>query len=296
VRIVLTGATGFIGSHLVPSLADRHEVIAIVRDEEVDVPGATCVYHDLREPLTAARLPSAVDAVVHLAQSRRYREFPAGAEDVFSLNVRATFELLDYARAAGAERFVFTSTGGVYGHGEEEFVEDDDVNPINFYLASKHAAETLIGPYTSELHAIVLRPFFVYGPGQGPMLVSSLARRVLAGEPVTIDGDPGIRVNPLYVDDAVAVLERSLVHDGSLLCNVAGEEVVDLTGLVGRVARIANVSPIVEHGPAAHAGDIVGDTKRMKTELGFVPEVSLDEGLRRLVVSLGDPGARVGSQ
>ena len=285
-RVLLTGATGFIGSHLLPSLAARHEVVAIARSPHADVPGVTWVDHDLREPLAQAGLPSSADAVVHLAQSRRYREFPAGAEDVFSLNVRATFDLLEYARTAGAGRFVFTSTGGVYGHGDESFVEEDAVNPINFYLASKYAAETVVAPYVGELHAIVLRLFFVYGPGQGPMLVSSLAQRVLRGETITILGDPGIRVNPLYVGDAVRVLERALEHDSSLLCNVAGEEVVDLTRLVGLIGELAGTTPSVEHAPSEHEGDIVGDTRRMKAALAVEPEVPLREGLGRLVESL----------
>ena len=178
-NIVLTGATGFIGSHLLPVIAATDSVTAIARGRHVDVPGVRWIDHDLRRPLAVADLPDRIDAVIHLAQSRRYRDFPAGAEDIFELNVRGTFELLEYARRAGAERFVFTSTGGVYGHGDESFSEDDEVNPINFYLASKYAAETIIAPFVGELHAIILRPFFVYGPGQGPMLVSSFAQRVL---------------------------------------------------------------------------------------------------------------------
>ncbi len=285
-RIVLTGATGFIGSHLIPELAKRHEVFAIARGPHPDVPGVAWVEHDLRKPLAEARLPPSIDAVVHLAQSRRYREFPDGAEDIFALNVRATFELVEYARAAGAERFVFASTGGVYGPGEASFSEDDAVNPINFYLASKYAAETLIAPFVSELHTVVLRLFFVYGPNQGQMLVSSLARRVLAGETVTIVGNPGIQINPLYVGDAVRVLLRALEHDSSLLCNVAGDEIVNLTQLVEQLSVIAGVSPSIQHAPTEQTGDIVGDTRRLRAELGIAPTMSLREGLERLVISL----------
>jgi UDP-glucose 4-epimerase len=286
VRIVLTGATGFIGSHLLPVLAERHDVVAIARGAHAEMPAVTWVDHDLRRPLSEAKLPATTDAVLHLAQSRRYRDFPSSANDIFALNVRATFDLLEYARRARASRFVFASTGGVYGHGDESFVEEDAVNPINFYLASKYAAETMIAPYVGELRAIVLRLFFVYGPGQGQMLVSSLARRVLRGETITISGDPGIRINPLYVGDAVRVFERALEHESSLLCNVAGDEVVDLRRLVGMLGELAGTTPLVEHAPAEHEGDIVGDTRRMKAALGVWPDVPLCEGLARLIESL----------
>jgi nucleoside-diphosphate-sugar epimerase len=285
-RILVTGATGFIGSHLVPALAGEHEVHALTRSGHPDVPGVRWIEHDLRAPLDGVELPSRLDAVVHLAQSRRYRDFPEAADDIFALNVAATSALVEYARGAGAERFVFTSTGGVYGHGAERFVEDDAVNPINYYLASKYAAETLLAPYVHHLHTIVLRLFFVYGPGQGQMLISSLARRVLADEPITIDGDPGIRINPLYVDDAVTALTRALEHDSSLLCNVAGTEAVTLTELVGRLGFAAGREPEVRHAPAEHVGDIVGDIARMRAELGFEPRVALDEGLPRVIASL----------
>jgi nucleoside-diphosphate-sugar epimerase len=285
----VTGATGFIGSYLVPALAGAHEVHALARGPHADLPGVTWIDHDLRDPLKDAGLPDRMDAVVHLAQSRRYREFPEGAEDIFSLNVQSTFELVEYARRAGAERFVFTSTGGVYGHGDERFVEEDVVNPINFYLASKYAAETVLAPYIAQLHTIVLRLFFVYGPGQGPMLISSLARRVLSGEPITIEGDPGIRINPLYVADAVRVLERSLTYDGSLLCNVAGGETVTLAELVQLLAELGGREPVIEHVAAEHPGDIVGDTKRMESALGVSPGVPLRDGLARVIAGLTTP-------
>jgi nucleoside-diphosphate-sugar epimerase len=286
VRILVTGATGFIGSHLVPVLAATNEIHAITRGPHADVPGVEWIEHDLRDPIENAPLPTRIDTVVHLAQSRRYRDFPGGAPDIFALNVGSTFELVEYARRAGATRFVFTSTGGVYGHGDERFVEEDVVNPINFYLASKHAAETILAPYVTQLHTIVLRLFFVYGPGQGQMLISSLARKVLAGEPITIEGDPGIRINPLYVDDAVRVLERTLQHDASLLCNVAGHETVTISDLVHVLGDIVGRAPAIEHIPADHNGDIVGDTKRMEEELGVTPRVSLHDGLSQVVAAL----------
>ena len=285
-RILVTGARGFIGSHLVHALTGRHEIYATAREPGAPAEGVTWIRHDLRAPLESAALPNSLDAVVHLAQSRRYREFPDGAADVFSLNVRATFELLEYARRAGASRFVFTSTGGVYGHGDESFVEEDNVDPINFYLASKYAAETVIAPYVAELQVVVLRLFFVYGPGQGQMLIPSLARRVLAGETVTIEGNPGIRINPIYVDDAVRTLERALEYESSLLCNVAGDETLTLIDLVSMLGEIAGREPRVVHTPAARAGDIVGDTTRMRRELGVTPSVSLRDGLARLVATL----------
>jgi nucleoside-diphosphate-sugar epimerase len=281
----LTGGSGFIGRNFLARLDAGHDVFVLGRSAPTAESGARVewIEHDLARPLQGVVLPERIDAVVHLAQSRRYREFPDGAPDVFAINVRTTFELVEHARRVGATQFVFASTGGLYGHSDDAFVEEDAAVPLDFYLSSKHAAETLLANYASLIRTVVLRFFFVYGPGQGPMVISSLAHRVLARQPVTIVGEPGIRINPIYVDDATVVLQRALAHDRPLLCNVAGAEIVSLTELVRIIGDIAGMQPTIEHAVARHQGDILGDITRARAELGFEPRVTLREGLTRVI-------------
>jgi nucleoside-diphosphate-sugar epimerase len=288
VTVLVTGATGFIGRRLLTQLHGEHEVVAIARGEPAgDVADlATWIRHDLTEPLDHARLPERVDTIVHLAQSARYRDFPGGVPDVFALNVSATVGLLDYARGAGAERFVLCSTGGVYRPSDEHVREGHPVSPLNFYHASKYAAEVLLAPYRELLRAVVLRPFFVYGAGQRGMLVASLAARVLAGEEVTVDGDPGLKINPINVRDAARAIEAALALDRSEVINIAGDEPVTITELVQRLAAVAGVQAQIGHRGDGPANDLLADNSRMKDVLGVVPEVSLDDGLREVVDEL----------
>jgi UDP-glucose 4-epimerase len=288
--VLLTGATGFIGRSVLRRLAGRQEVVAIARGDvaaELE-PLARWVRQDLAGPLDAGRLPERVDTIVHLAQSARYRDFPDGAADVFALNVSAPAALLEYARGAGTQRFVLCSTGGVYGYHDEHVRESHSVSPINFYLASKYAAEVLLGPYRSLLHTVVLRPFFVYGAGQGGMLVASLAQRVLDGEEVTVDGDPGLRINPIHVEDAAHAVEAAIGLDESGLVNVAGDEAVTITDLVRRLGEAAEVAPRIVHRGDSPSGDLLGDNSRMKALLGVSPQVPLDDGLRGVIEALRD--------
>jgi nucleoside-diphosphate-sugar epimerase len=285
VRIVLTGASGFIGGRLLRSLAARHEMVAVGRTPPAG--GVLHVEHDLARPLDRARLPERADAVVHLAQSRHYREFPERADDIFAVNVRSTFELLEYARGAGVRSFVFASTGGVYGYSYEKLVETDPVNPLNFYLTSKHAAELLIGNYRRFFHTVVLRLFFVYGPGQTRMLIPTLLERVLAGEPITVEGEPGLRINPIYVDDAVEVFRRALALERSDVFNVAGDEVVAIDELVRAMGRVVGREPEIRHADASHDGDLVGDNARMKAVLGVEPDTPLERGLAAMAAAPG---------
>lgn len=284
-RVLVTGANGFVGRRLLETHAGEHELFALARTPGQELPDVEWIEHDLVEPLARARLPERIDAVIHLAQSTRYREFPDGARDVFEVNTRSTFELLEYARAAGARSFVFTSSGGIYTPSREPLAETDPVEASTFYFTSKYASELLIANYAAFFATVVLRPFFVYGPGQERMLVPSLIERVAGGDVVTVEGDPGLRINPIYVDDAIRVFEPALRSAGSGVFNVAGDEAVTMTGLVELIGDIVGRQPAVEHTPTASAGDLVADNTRMRETLGVLPQVSLREGLGRTVGS-----------
>jgi nucleoside-diphosphate-sugar epimerase len=285
-KVLVTGAAGFVGSRLVAELAPRHDVVGLVRGPAPAVEGVHWIELDLAQPFDPARLPARVDAVIHLAQSQRYREFPEGAADMFAVNVGATFSLLEYARKAQAQTFVFTSSGGVYGFRYERFVEGDPVSPLNFYLGSKYSSELLIGNYGAFFRTVVLRPFFVYGPGQQGMLVPNLVERVLADEAVVIEGDPGLRINPIYVEDAIRVFEPALLLERSGVFNVAGDEVVTMTELVELIGVVTGRTPRIAHRETAADGDLVGDNESMKKLLGVVPRVPLRDGVRNVVERL----------
>jgi UDP-glucose 4-epimerase len=284
-KLLVTGATGFIGRRLVRLLQKRHEMFPLVKGipSKGDFPGVQWIVQDLTLPLEYSRLPQHVDAIFHLAQSRLYKQFPEGAKDIFDINVNSTFELLEYARKTGVECFVFASSGGMYGYSYEKFVETDPVNPLNFYLSSKHTAEVLIANYRQFFKTVVFRFFFVYGPGQKGMLIPTLMTKVEKGESIIIEGIPGVKINPIYVDDAIRVFEPALCLPTSDLFNVAGDENVTIADLVNLIEKVLGKKAIVNHTDSGPQGDLIGDNTRMKKVLGVYPRTSLLEGLDRLL-------------
>jgi nucleoside-diphosphate-sugar epimerase len=242
------------------------------------------IQHDLTQPLDLACLPRQANAVIHLAQSKLYRHFPDHAEDIFQVNVQSTFQLLNYARQAGVENFIYASSGGVYGYASERFTENDPVKPLNFYLSSKYAAELLLANYQSFFRTTVLRFFFVYGPGQAAgMLIPRLFSQVREGALVTIEGKPGLRINPIYVEDAVRVFLPVLKQASSAIFNVAGDETVTLTELVQLIEQATGRRAKIHYTPAQPTGDLIGDNTRMKDSLGVRPQIGLSTGLERLL-------------
>jgi UDP-glucose 4-epimerase len=278
---VVTGAAGFVGSHLLRRLDDEHELYPVVRRAPDDT--REWIVQDLTRPLDRSRLPRRIDAVIHLAQSARYREFPDGAEDVYAVNVHSTFELLEYARTAGARMFVLASTGGIYGYSYEALVETSPANPLNFYLTSKHVAESLVANYQALFRTVVLRFFFVYGPGQDGMLVPTLIDKVRKGDQISIAGRPGQRINPIHVQDAVEIFPPALGLERSDILNVAGDEIVSIRELVGVIEQATGEPAHVRHIDPEYEGNLVGDNSRMKDVLGVQPRIALLEGIRSML-------------
>lgn len=280
---LVTGATGFIGRALLPKLAERDEVVALGRRTPDGTDCVRWVRQDLTQPLDESALPKGVDAVIHLAQSERYREFPDGAVDMTEVNVASTVRLLDYCHRSGGTSFVLASTGAIYGAEKRPVSEDDAPSPGDFYAASKLAAEQVAAPYRSLLRVQIVRPFFVYGPGQqANRFIPGLLSRIRAGQPVRLAGNDGIRLNPIYVDDAVELLRGALELEGSETLNMAGPRVHSIREIAEMIGAEVGANPTFD--VTEPANDLVASVERLTQKLGS-PTVTMPEGLERTVAA-----------
>jgi UDP-glucose 4-epimerase len=280
---VITGATGFVGRRLIDQLAGLTQVVAITRDGAAQLPGGVDqVAQDLSNPIDTSKLPSQVDRVIHLAQSPRHRDFPDGAADMLAVNVDATLALAEYARRNKARSFVYASSGGICGFRQHPIHEDDPPAPLSFYLRTKYASEHLLQAYTGALNVVALRYFFPFGEGQSGMLVANLIDRIATGQPVSLQGVNGIRLNPTYVSDVADATRRSLSLEGFHVLNVAGPDTVSFRELATIIGELVGKPPVFETSPEA-AGNLVGDRRRLQETLNWAPETSLRDGLERAV-------------
>ena len=285
-RIVLTGATGLVGRHAAVALSRRHELFAVSRRPLASMPGMIPCALDLTGPWLPEVLPTRADAVVHLAQSGAWQEFPGGALDMCAVNLTATARLLDYAVGAGASHFVLASTGGLYGSRESAVTEETALaspsGALRYYFETKRAAELLAAAYSDHLHVIILRPFFVYGTGQrASMLVPRLIDSVRQGRAISVRGKDGTRLNPVHVDDMVATIEACLRQDRGFTVNVAGSEIATLRAIATHIGECLGIEARFVHG-SGDPDTFVADVSRMSALMGREP-LPFSEGIKSVL-------------
>lgn len=281
---LVTGAAGLLGRAVVNELADAGiGVHAIVRSSEQAFRDDVEFHEvDLTTTLDARVLPGKVDKVIHLAQAREFRDFPASALTVFTVNVVSTVSLLAYAARAGTSSFVYASSGGVYRGGAGTPITEESPlhapEDLGYYLSTKLASEAFVGSYQDHFSTSALRYFFIYGPGQErSMLVPRLYDRVRNGEALSLQGDAGMRINPVHVSDAAAATVAAAFFDGGLTANIAGPETVSLKEMGELFGRDSGQVPVFEHSAGA-AADLIASTERMRDRL-VAPVVTLGQAL-----------------
>ncbi|MGI3903984.1 MAG: NAD-dependent epimerase/dehydratase family protein [Janthinobacterium lividum] len=283
-RVLLTGATGFVGQSLLPYLAAcGHDVIPVVRGAS-SLPGA--LRWDLGREQAPTDLPEQIDAVVHAAQSRNHREFPKDGPEMFAVNTAGTAALLDYATRAGASRFCFLSTGTVYEPFRSGLAEETSLAPTSALGASKLAAETVARPYGSIFSVSILRLFTPYGPGQTGRLIPNLIGRVRAGEPVQVSADgEGMRLAPFYVDDLCTAIELSLVENWRGTINIAAPDVISIRGIAETMGRLLGREPVFAIGTGA-AVELAPPVERLGRLLDLKLLLPFEEGLARTITAM----------
>jgi UDP-glucose 4-epimerase len=292
VRAAVTGGAGFIGSHVVDALVARGDEVHVVdnlatgRRENVNA-AATLHERDIREPLDDLFGEIGPEVVVHLAAQADVGTSVERPLFDAEVNVLGTLNVLEAARAGGAQ-VVFSSTGGaIYGEAERPAAEEDERRPLSPYGASKLAGETYLQTW-NRLHGtrhVVLRFGNVYGPRQLPKLeggvVAIFLERLRAGAGATVYGDGEQTRDFVYVGDVVAAVLAAIGADGGVY-NVGTGTPTSVNALFEACRRAAGVDAAAEHADA-RPGDLrhsVLDVARAERELGWRAETSLEDGLR----------------
>lgn len=306
-NILVTGGCGLIGSSTIDQVLKAHAPARIVildnlsRGSLDNIGSAisdkrvTLVRGDIREVRAVRDAMHGMDAVVHMA-ALRITACAAEPREAFETMCAGSFNVVDEARRAGVAKVVAASSASIYGLADD-FPTREDHHPYNddtWYGASKTMLEGLLRSYSAmyELPYVALRYFNVYGPrmdihGKYTEVLIRWMERIASGQPPIIFGDGLQTMDFVYIDDVARANVRALSSDvDGEVFNVARGQETTLRDLAGTLLKIMNSDLDIEYAPERSVNPVsrrLADTTKAERLLDFQAEVSLEEGLSRLV-------------
>ena len=301
---LVTGAAGFIGSHLSEALLDRGYRVRGVDTFEtgrrrnleslVERSGFSIEEVDIRDRERVAELTDGVEFVFHeaaVASVPRSVEEPVTAT---ATNCTGTAVVLDTAREAGVDTVVVASSSAVYGSTERlPKVESMPVQPESPYALSKHYTEELAVQFSQfhQMDTVALRYFNVFGPRQDPAgdyaaVVPKFVDLMTDGDRPVIYGDGEQSRDFVYIDDVVRANVLAAESDASgVVANVASGERVSINGLVAQLNNVLDteIEPVYDDPRPGDVRHSVADVERAHAAFGYEPEVGFQEGLEQTV-------------
>lgn len=288
-RVLVTGASGFIGRAVVRALRERGVAVTAVDREPADGSwdgGVQVVTGDLAEQETCvAAFETRPTAVVHLAALTSVLRSVDAPMQTFAQNVTITQVLLELARGSGVDRFVLASTNAVVGNvGTSTINANLPLRPLTPYGATKAACEMLLSAYSGSygMATAALRFTNVYGPGTShkDSFVPRMMRAALSGTGVKVYGDGKQRRDLVYIDDVVAgiLLALDSKYDGRAI--IGSGRSVSVLEMIEAVRAVTGCPVPAEHIEAP-AGEMPAVVVDITNDLGYRPTVSLEEGLER---------------
>ncbi len=304
-KVLVTGAAGFIGSHLCERLlGDGHAVVGVDNFDDFYDPRikrqnvGDCLKNkdfqlieaDIRDDEAIDQAVGAgVDVIVHLAARAGVR--PSIAQPVLyaDVNINGTMVLLEVAKKHNVGRFIFASSSSVYGNNKKvPFSEEDNVDfPISPYAATKKAGELICHTYHHlyDISITCLRFFTVYGPRQRPDLaIHKFARLIEEGKPIPVFGDGTMMRDFTYIDDiidgAVAAMERC---DGFNVYNLGESQPIAVNDLIAEIENALGRKAVKEYLPP-QPGDVertYADVTRAVRDLDYKPSTPIQTGLAK---------------
>ena len=302
-KILVTGAAGFIGSHLCERLIARGDSVAgldnfdafydrKIKESNIETllksKKFKLIEGDIRSSQDVqAACEKGIDVIVHLAAKAGVRpsiEDPSGYADV---NINGTLVMLEAAKKFNVKKFIFASSSSVYGNNKKvPFSETDNVdNPISPYAATKKAGELICYTYHNlyNINMSCLRFFTVYGPRQRPDLaIHKFARLISAGKSIPMYGDGSMMRDFTYIDDIISgVIAAVDKCSGYEIFNLGQSQPVRLDDLIKKIEKALGKQAIIERMPL-QPGDVektFADISKAKAILGYNPKTEISKGL-----------------
>ncbi|MGN6803451.1 MAG: SDR family NAD(P)-dependent oxidoreductase [Ginsengibacter sp.] len=307
-NILVTGAAGFIGSHVCEHLIERGNLIIGIdnfdgfyskRIKQLNLenlhsnPKFNFYEGDLREKdfLSSVFSSIDIDVVIHLAAKAGVRPSIESISEYYEVNVNGTVNLLEAMKANGTTKMLFASSSSIYGNNEKvPFSESDRVdNPISPYASTKKSGELLCYVYSHlyQFDITCLRFFTVYGPRQRPDLaIHKFTRLIDEGLPLPFYGDGSTSRDYTYIDDIIDGIDCALRNlKGYHIYNLGESSVINLRTLVETIENLLQKKAVLKKLPL-QPGDVnttFADISKAREEIGYAPKMDIETGISEFI-------------
>ncbi|CAN5577765.1 NAD-dependent epimerase/dehydratase family protein [soil metagenome] len=276
-KILVTGHTGFIGTHLVEKLESEFTVLTGRKKNEP--------YLNVLEKSRLLDLDE-VDTVIHLAAKTSIPNSISNPYDTYYTNVVGTLNILDNAIIKKIKNIIYISTY-VYGHPKYIPInENHPLSPHSPYNKSKLICEKLCKYYSEDydLNIVTLRPFYIYGPSHNSSFVSSAIRNAINNEKVILSRK-STRRDFLFIDDFINLIHKILINfpEGYHVYNVGYGKSYSLEDILRIIGSITNKKIDIQYDSSFRPNDVVesvANINKVMREFGWKPTIDIEEGLR----------------
>lgn len=293
-RFLITGGSGFVGSHVAEGLLEHGAERVVIYDKGIradnltrlaHAPGVEVVQGDVRDSTALGRALKSAHGIFHLAV------LPLGACEqdpalAFEVNVRGMFTVIQEAEKAGVRKLVYSSASSVYGDTLEVMDEQHPFNPWTMYGVSKLCGEFLLRPFRAKLSSVVLRYMNLYGPRQEGGLIPAVLAKIKAGQPPVVHGDGSASFDFIHVRDVARCTILAMEHDISgEAFNVGSGTEATVKDIVTWLLELAgsSLAPLYKLDVKVPMTRRVGSSAKAKRLLGFQAAIPLRQGLAELV-------------
>lgn len=294
-HILLTGATGFLGSHLLESLLRQGVKVTIVKrsasntwriDQLID---QVSIYDYDLEEIESVFKDSNIDTIIHLATCYRKYESTSDIAEMTKANIALPSELLVQGVKYGVRNFINTGTYFEYDCSIQPISESANLKPFNYYAATKTAFESILKSYSEALKITTLRLFSPYGAKDNNKLIPMLIKKGISGEEINLS-EGFQKIDPIHVDDVVSAYIRCIELDG----NDTGYEVFNIGS--GKSYSIRDIVSVIEDtiGRCLNVkwGEksindyecVYANIDKAKRYLGWIPQCDINQGIKKTVV------------
>ena len=303
-KCLVTCGAGFLGSHIVDQLCQKGHKVAVIDNlssgREEYVPRGVLLYNNSieHEEISKIFAKEKPDVVFHCAAHIEARESVKDVSFDAKVNILGSLNILEACRKIGVKKVIFASSGGeVYGDAKEMPAREEFLPmPVSPYGVAKYAVEKYLYSYSRlfGISFVALRYGNIYGPRQSPYkesgVVAIFAKRMLSGEPIMIHGDGEQTKDYIYIQDAVSATILAMEKDMQGVVNIASGKETSVMEIYTSLKEITGFSHGVLHVELPVKGFVKHtylSIEKAKKELGWEPEVSLRDGIKKTVEWFG---------